>query len=158
MKPPSALVLAASFATAMIAGCAGVAAPTSSPTAPPAAASPSPTPSPTPGPTPIAYPGPSAPPGTLTLQLSALHVTFSTSELRAPADTPFVISFRNEEAVLADHNVAILLGSTLLFNPLPTVKAGQRADYFIPEGLTAGRYEFICILHQLKMHGILIIQ
>jgi hypothetical protein len=173
MKPTAGFVLSTATVAMVIAGCAGTAAPTASPselatptlvgTAEPTA---EPTTvasaSPTPGATLIPYPGPSIPPGTLTIEIRAVeHLMFDRATLSAPADRPFVIHFANQDdigggqyEVAAAHNVAIKLGNALLFNPLPAIFAPATADYFISEGLPAGTYRFLCTVHPL-MNGAL---
>jgi hypothetical protein len=174
MQSPARFVLVAALATMLVAGCAGTAAPTASPTEL-AVATASPTPEPTvaptatgtPAPTLIPYPGPPIPPSTLTIAIGAdQHLLFDTASLAAPADTPFVIAFDNRDVCAnasacsgltsIPHNVAIKLGSDLIFNPLPVISAPAKADYFISEGLPAGTYQFLCIVHP-AMHGTLTI-
>jgi hypothetical protein len=169
MTSTSRLALAAALVATLLGGCAGAANPTASPTAlATATASPTSEPtdlataSPTAGPTLIPYPGPSIPPGTLTIEIVAVeHLRFDRLGLAAPAMTPFVIAFENRDLCDANcqkvytyplpsipHNVAIKLGDELLFNPMPTIFAPASADYFINEGLPAGTYAFVCIIHQ----------
>jgi hypothetical protein len=166
MKRTLARALAAGFVATAAAGCVGAANPTSSATpavstlGPTAEPSPTPLTSGTPGPTLIPYPGPSIPPGTVTIDISAVFgLQFDRSSLAAPADTPFVIHFSNQDTSNGgrNHNVAIKLGGTLLFDPRPTVRTPARADYYISEGLPAGTYQFLCIVHPV-MHGTLTIQ
>jgi hypothetical protein len=167
MKPTSALVLGATLVAMMAAGCAGPAKPTGSPTLPPVSTmSPNAEPAPassasvTPGATLIPFPGPQIPPGTVTIAIAAVYgLQFDRSSLSAPADTPFVIHFSNQDTSNGgrNHNVAIKLGGTLLFDPRPTVRTPAQADYFISEGLPAGTYQFLCIVHPV-MHGTLTIQ
>jgi hypothetical protein len=167
MRRTLAFALAVTVAATIAAGCAGTANPTASPT-PPAVSVSGPTGEPsltpgtsgTPGPTLIPYPGPLIPPGTLTLDISAVFgLQFDRSSLSAPADTPFVIHFSNQDTSNGgrNHNVAIKLGGTLLFDPRPTVRTPEQADYFISEGLPAGTYQFLCIVHP-TMNGALTVQ
>jgi hypothetical protein len=172
MKPHARLVLASAMAVTIAAGCAGTANPTVSPTQL-AAATPSPsleptaTPTATPAPTLIPYPGPSIPPGTLTIEIAAVKsLAFDRSSLTAPANTPFVIAFDNRDTSVCTtcspgatgqpHNVAIKLGSDLIFNPLPAIVAPAKVNYFISGGLAAGTYQFLCTVHP-AMHGTLTI-
>ena len=164
MRSPARFALVAALVATLVAGCTGTTAPTASPTelvavtaAPTSEPTPAPTPtaSPTPGPTLIPYPGPSIPAGTLTLRIAAKNIAFDTSALAATANTPFVIAFDNNDPGKA-HNVAIKLGSDLIFNPLPPIVGPAKADYFISGGLSAGTYTFLCIVHPV-MHGTLTI-
>jgi hypothetical protein len=175
MKPRAGTFLGAATALSIAAGCAGTANPTPSPTQlATATASPTSEPtapataSPTAAPTLIPYPGPSIPPGTLTIEIGAdPNLKFDQTQLTAPADTPFVIAFENRDLCDANcqkvysyplpsipHNVAIKLGDVLLFNPMPTIFAPAKADYFINQGLPAGVYTFVCIIHS-QMRGTL---
>ncbi len=166
MKRTLARALAVSLAATIAAGCAGTTNPTGSPTLAPVSslspsAEPSQTPSAsdTPGPTLIPYPGPPISPGTFTIDIAAVYgLGFDRSSLSAPADTPFVIHFSNQDTSNGgrNHNVAIKLGGTLLFDPRPTVRTPAQAHYFISEGLPAGTYQFLCIVHP-TMHGTLTI-
>jgi hypothetical protein len=176
MRRASGLVLA----VALVAGaCAGSPGPTGSPIPPLASASSSPSPeatlattaSPIAGPTLIPYPGPSIPPETLTIEIAAEpNLKFDRTEMTAPAGTPFVIAFDNRDLCDANcqkvysyplsglpHNVAIKLGSDLLFNPLPAIVAPAKVSYFISGGLAAGTYRFLCIVHPVQMQGTLTI-
>jgi hypothetical protein len=160
----------------MASGCTGTVSPTPSPTVLTATATPNPSAKPapeptataTPGPTPIAYPGPSIPPGTLAIEIAAIpKIKFDTSRLEVPADTPFAIRFENRDTCSGQcgagsgtaepHNVAIKLGDLLLFNPLPALEQPATVDYFIPEGLSAGAYRFLCIVHPV-MSGTLTVE
>ena len=92
-----------------------------------------------------------------------MNTAFDTTDLSAPANTPFVIRFDNRETpghtcdvVGCSHNVAIEDGQDLIFDPLPTIGPGAHADYVIPQGLAPGTYEFRCIIHPV-MHGTLTI-
>jgi hypothetical protein len=178
MTGTSRLALAAALVAALLGGCAGAANPTASPTELPTAPA-SPTSeatalaavSPTPAPTLIPYPGPSIPPGTLTIEIGAdPNLKFDQTQLTAPADMPFVIAFENRDLCDANcqkvysyplpsipHNVAIRLGDELLFNPMPTIFAPAKADYYISDGLPAGTYQFLCIVHPVQMKGTLTI-
>jgi hypothetical protein len=169
MQRTLAFALAVTLVATTAAGCAGTAnttpsstqltSATSNPTVEPAAG---PTPTPTPGSTLIPYPGPSIPPGTLIIEIGAeLGLKFDRTTLTAPPNTPFVIAFDNRANLPPltgnVHNVAIKLGSDLIFNPLPAIVAPAKANYFISEGLPAGTYQFLCIVHPV-MHGTLTIQ
>ena len=173
-------VVTATCLSITVVACTNVAAPTALPSSPPPTATPAPTGSPTPEPTAtptaaptlIPYPGPSIPPGTLTIEIGAdPNLKFDRKQLAAPADTPFVISFDNRDLCDANcqkvysyplssipHNVAIRLRGELLFNPMPTIFAPVKVDYYLSEGLPAGTYQFLCIVHPVQMLGALTIE
>jgi len=86
----------------------------------------------------------SAPAGT-TVSIVALGIAFTTTEVTAPADTPFVIAFENQDANIP-HNVAIHDASGAevfkgeIFNGVDT------REYQVP-ALPAGTYPFTCTVH-----------
>jgi plastocyanin len=88
-----------------------------------------------------------------TLSIAAQDVTFSTTELRAPAGRPFHIAFENRDDGIP-HSIAIESGSTEVwrgevFNGVAT------KTYDVP-ALPAGSYRFVCTVHQ-GMSGTLIV-
>jgi len=88
--------------------------------------------------------GPSAPAGA-TVSIVASGIAFTTTDVTAPADTPFVISFENQDAG-TPHNVAIHDASGTevfkgeIFNGVDT------REYQVP-ALPAGSYTFTCTVH-----------
>ena len=60
-----------------------------------------------------------------------------------PAGQPFVIRFKNDDAV--QHDVAIYDGQNELFNG-DIVEAGGTIEYSVP-ALPAGEYDFLCTIH-----------
>lgn len=178
MNPAPRVMMSAIIVVTMAGACTGTLSPSAVPTVPTATPTASPTPSaeptpeptatPTAGPTPIAYPGPPIPPGTLTIEIAAIpKLRFDTTRLMAPPGTPFVIHFTNEDVcpgrcgagggTAEPHNVAIRLNDSLLFNPLPAIEQPISVDYFIPEGLSAGTYKFLCTVHPV-MSGTLTVE
>ena len=134
-----------------IAACSGGAnagwtfAPVPSVTPPPATASPSGG-SPSPSGSTAPSPGPSGSGATGdVLKLVALNIAFNPTELTAPAGTPFVIEFDNQDAGIP-HDVAIHDASNAevfkgeIFNG-PGVR-----QYQVP-ALAAGSYKFSCTVH-----------
>ena len=107
-------------------------------------------PSPAPSGQPAASGQPSGEPGApagSALAVSALNLTFNTTELQAAADTPFKIDFDNQDASVP-HNVAIHEGGPTG----PEVFRGEvfpgpaKKTYDVPP-LPAGSYGFICTVH-----------
>lgn len=91
------------------------------------------------------------------VEAAAKDVAFTTPELSAPADTPFTIHFKNEEAAAGVlHNVEIkdAAGASLFRGDL--IDAGDEISYPI-EPLAAGAYLFTCTVHP-NMTGTLTIQ
>ena len=92
-------------------------------------------------------PAPSEAPGSVTLELTASGVAYDTDSLDAPADTPFIIAFTNNDAGIP-HNVAIHKGSPTgelvwqgeIFNGVDS------RTYQVP-ALPAGTYGFVCTVH-----------
>ena len=133
----------------------GSPAPTGSPAASPAASpAGSPAESPAATATPAATGSPAATAGDVQLTISAENVAFSTDELRAPADTPFVLTFENLDAGVP-HNVAIYRGDEVVFDG-ETFEGIETRDYAIP-ALPAGEYTFRCDVHPEAMTGTLIV-
>ena len=88
-------------------------------------------------------PPPPAPSGAAVVDLSAANIAFNTDSLQVPAGQPFVIRFKNDDAVV--HDVAIYDGQTELFNG-DTVDGGATIEYSVP-ALPAGEYDFLCTIH-----------
>ncbi len=93
---------------------------------------------------PSAAPSPSGASGS-TLNLLAAGIQFDQAALSAPANTPFVIDFTNNDAGI-QHNVAIKSASgDQVFTGDFVTGAGSTA-YDVP-ALPAGTYTFMCTLH-----------
>jgi plastocyanin len=149
-RPQLALLLAAS--ALVLAAC-------TSSTAPGWTYAP-PTPAPTPGPSVDASAAPSdaapsgeAPSGEAPsdggaggekVAISAINIQFEQTEVSAPADAPFVITFDNKEAV--PHNVEIKDASGMSLFKGEIVTGPVVVDYQVP-ALAAGTYQFICTVH-----------
>jgi plastocyanin len=83
----------------------------------------------------------------VTLQLTASGIAYDTTELSAPANTPFQIDFTNNDAGIP-HNVSIHEGSatgTEVFKGEIFSGTGART-YDVP-ALPAGTYTFVCSVH-----------
>ena len=91
--------------------------------------------------------GSAAPGAEVTLQLTASGIAYDTTELSAPANTPFQIDFTNNDAGIP-HNVSIHEGSatgTEVFKGEIFSGTGART-YDVP-ALPAGTYTFVCSVH-----------
>src|SRR5664280_1906801 len=113
------------------------------------------TPPPSPSPAPAASAGaPAGSPGgspaaagSVSLALTAQGVAYDTTDLAAPANTPFQIVFTNNDAGIP-HNVSIHVGS-------PTgqevfkgeIFAGPDSRTYAVPALPAGTYAFVCSVH-----------
>jgi mono/diheme cytochrome c family protein/plastocyanin len=92
-----------------------------------------------------AAPSASAAAGGATVSIVAQNIAFTTTDVTAPADTPFVIAFDNEDAG-TPHNVLIKDASGAeafkgeIFNGVAT------KNYDVP-ALKAGTYAFSCTVH-----------
>jgi plastocyanin len=92
--------------------------------------------------------GPSAAPGGGDAEatvIDALNLAFTTPEVSAPADVPFVIDFRNGDAGQL-HNVEIKDGTGASVFKGEIVTGVTEAKYNVP-ALAAGTYPFVCSVH-----------
>jgi len=78
------------------------------------------------------------------VSISAVGIAFEQTEVSAPADTAFVISFENKEAV--PHNVEIKDGGGASVFKGDIVTGPTVVEYQAP-ALTAGGYQFVCSVH-----------
>jgi plastocyanin len=78
------------------------------------------------------------------VQISALNIAFEQTDVTAPADSAFTISFDNKEAV--PHNVEIKDGSGASVFKGDIVTGPKVTDYQVP-ALKAGSYTFNCSVH-----------
>ena len=109
-----------------------------------------PAPSLTPPPSGAASAGASAPAGSGNLtvvDISALGVKYEQTNVTAPADTPFQVSFENKDAGVP-HNVSLHLGDVNgaeLFKG--EVFPGVATRVYDVPALDAGAYAFVCTVH-----------
>ncbi len=101
-------------------------------------------------------PGGGTPSGPV-IKIVAQNIAFDVSEITAPADTAFTISFDNQDAGIP-HNVAIHkdspTGDVVFMGEIITGVAQK--DYAVP-ALPAGTYAFVCTVHP-NMVGTLTVQ
>jgi plastocyanin/cytochrome c-type biogenesis protein CcmH/NrfG len=103
-----------------------------------------PGPSQTPATSPGASAAPSGSPAANVLQQTAKDLAFGTSQLAAPADTPFTIHFDNQDSLPHDIVIKDASGAEVFKGELVT---GPKAvDYAVP-ALKAGAYTFNCSIH-----------
>jgi len=98
-----------------------------------------------------ATPPPSAPPAALDLNLAAKDVKFSTLSLEVPANTPFSITFGNQDEGVP-HNVDIYAGpdtsgSRVFDGGVPF--EGKEVVIYRIQPLPAGAYTFNCRAHPI---------
>jgi cytochrome c oxidase subunit 2 len=102
---------------------------------------------------------PPAPSGAPALQMVASEIAFDKKDLEVPADTPFVIDFRNDDPPTVPHDIDIRQSDgTTVVQDQPTLPGGQSVQYQY-EPLPAGTYTFICSIHPIPaMTGTLTVQ
>lgn len=103
----------------------------------------------TPTPVPSGGGGPAIP-------ITAENVKFLESQVTAPADAPFTISFDNKDAG-TPHDVDILDASGAKVFDGQDFPGPEKRDYAVPP-LPAGEYTFICSIHPQLMTGTLTVQ
>ncbi len=88
---------------------------------------------------------PSGNPSGTVVDIAASGIAFSTASLTAPADTPFIIRFDNQDSGIP-HDVAIKdAGGAQVFKG-DTFPGPAKRDYNVP-ALKAGTYDFMCTVH-----------
>jgi plastocyanin len=94
-------------------------------------------------------PGPSGPPPDVAATIVAQAIAFDVKELKAVADQPFKILFRNEDPSSVPHDVDVRQsdGKTVVQDH-PTINGGQEVVYEF-EPLPAGSYVYICSVHPI---------
>jgi mono/diheme cytochrome c family protein/plastocyanin len=98
------------------------------------------------GPSPDASGGPSAPPASTVLEISASSsLKFDASEFSVPADVAFQIHFKNDEAGVP-HNVEVRDGAGASLMRGEIITGVAEATYDVA-ALSAGTYPFICSVH-----------
>jgi cytochrome c oxidase subunit II len=101
-------------------------------------------------------PAPSGEVAGTVVEAAAQNVQFTTQALTAPADAPFTIHFKNEDAAGVLHNIEIKDASGAPVFKGDLVDGGADANYQVP-ALAAGTYPFVCTVHP-NMTGTLTVQ
>jgi plastocyanin len=84
---------------------------------------------------------------------------FGETEVSVPADTPFTILFKNDDAGIP-HNVQIFEGTSTSGTPVwapegnAMINGVEEVTYEVP-GLAAGTYTYNCLAHPVTMVGTL---
>jgi plastocyanin len=114
-------------------------------------APPTPAPAVTPAPSGVATAAPSVanptdvPGGSTGVVVSALNIAFEQTDIAAPADAAFTISFDNKDAGIP-HNIAIKDSMNMEKFKGDLVTGPGQAQYKV-EALPAGEYTFVCSVH-----------
>ncbi len=89
------------------------------------------------------------------VDLSAQNIEYSTNQLQAPANTPFTIDFKNNDAGVP-HNVAIKDASGAEVFKGDIITGPAEKSYDVP-ALKPGTYTFVCSVHP-SMTGTITVQ
>jgi mono/diheme cytochrome c family protein/plastocyanin len=88
----------------------------------------------------------SAPPSTgETVTITASGIAFTTPNVTAPADTPFTLTFDNQDASIP-HDVDIKDAANATVFKTDVFPGVESRDYTV-DGLAAGTYSFVCTVH-----------
>jgi plastocyanin len=80
------------------------------------------------------------------LNVTAVNIQFDTAALEVPADAPFGIAFRNDDAAGITHDIDIRDGSGQVVANQAVIDGGTSANYAY-QPLAAGSYTFFCSIH-----------
>jgi cytochrome c oxidase subunit 2 len=102
---------------------------------------------------------PPAPSGATVLNVVAKDIAYDKLELTVPADAPFVIDFKNEDASSITHDIDIKDSGGQVVADHDPIPGGQEAQYTF-EPLPAGTYTYFCSIHPSvpNMNGTLTVQ
>jgi len=99
---------------------------------------------------------PPAPYGAATIQLAAKNIQFESTDISAPANAPFVITFKNDDPPTITHDVQIRDSGGQVLQTQDTIPGGTTTNYqYTP--LAAGTYTFFCSVHS-NMTGTLTVK
>lgn len=90
-------------------------------------------------------PSASTDPSAEIVTIAALNIAFDPTELTAPADTAFTLSFDNQDAGIP-HDVQIKDASGVVVFKTDVFPGAEKRDYSVP-ALAAGAYPFVCSVH-----------
>jgi cytochrome c oxidase subunit 2 len=91
---------------------------------------------------------PPAPSGAPVLDVVAKNIEFDKKQLDVPANSPFVIDFKNEDVAGVTHNIEIRDSSGQVLQDQSVIDGGAETTYnYTP--LPAGTYTFICKIHPI---------
>ena len=90
-------------------------------------------------------PSASTDPSAEVVAIAALNIAFDPTELTAPADTAFTLSFDNQDAGIP-HDVQIKDAAGTVVFKTDVFPGAEKRDYSVP-ALAAGAYPFVCSVH-----------
>jgi len=102
---------------------------------------------------------PPAPSGAPVLDVVAKGIAYDKLQLQAPADAPFVIDFKNEDAGSVTHDIDIKDSGGKVLKDQEPIAGGAESQYSY-DPLPAGTYTFFCSIHPSvpNMNGTLTVQ
>ncbi|MDF2734306.1 MAG: blue (type 1) copper domain protein [Chloroflexota bacterium] len=98
-----------------------------------------------PGPSGSAAPPASADPSAEVVTITAAAIAFDPTEVTAPADAAFTLSFDNQDAGIP-HDVQVKDAAGAVVFKTDVFPGAEKRDYSVP-ALAAGTYPFVCSVH-----------
>jgi cytochrome c oxidase subunit 2 len=89
---------------------------------------------------------PPAPSGAPVIEVTAVNIAYDKLELEVPANVPFVIQFRNEDAPAIPHDLDIKGPDGSVIADTEPIPGGEETQYSY-EPLEPGTYPFFCSIH-----------